>query len=97
MISEGLKAEVMNGSNISGLGEKFSRFLTNFGISVFSVSNAESSLSVCRIKYDEKFKTSYTLFRLVKDFSCTYEPYASDDVVKADLTIILGESFEEKN
>lgn len=97
VVSEGLKVEVMNGSSVNGMGERISRFLTNSGLNVLSVSNADPEPTVCRIKYDEKFKTSYSLYRLVKDFSCRFEVYGPQDVRKSDLTIIIGESFKDKN
>lgn len=96
VIAEGYKVEVFNGSSVNGLAEKFSRYLTNFGLTVLSVSTADEEPTVCRIKFDEKIKNSYTLYRLVKDFGCIYEPFALSDIPKSDLAIILGVGFENR-
>lgn len=92
-VAENLKAEVLNGSKISGLGEKTARYLNNFGVSVFSVSNTDEEVFKCKILYNANLKKSYVLFRTAKDLGCTFEEYSEEALVKTDITIVLGNNF----
>lgn len=89
-VSEKLKAEVLNGSQIPRLGEKTARYLSNMGLDVFSVSNTDEEVKNCKIKYNKALKKSYTLFRIAKDMGCSFETYGEAEVPRADLTLILG-------
>lgn len=89
-VSEKLKAEVFNGSQIPGLGEKTARYLTNMGLDVFSVSNTDEVVNNCKIKYNKALKKSYALFRIGKDMGCSFEIYGDAQVPRTDLTVILG-------
>lgn len=91
-VSEKLNAEILNGSEIPGLGERTGRYLANLGVNVFSVSNSDEEVGNCKIKFSRNIKNSYSLFRIAKDLGCTFETYGVEEVPKTDLTIVLGKS-----
>lgn len=62
MTAEKLTIEVINGSEVSGLGSRLARFLTNTGANVISVKTADKGISTSEISCsDEK---TYTCLRL---------------------------------
>lgn len=93
VISEMLKIEVLNGADISGLGEKMARYFTNLGLNVLSVSNSEKEAFACKVKYAPKVAKSYTLYKVIRDLSCVFVPYDLSEIPQYDLTVIFGENF----
>ncbi len=83
LILENLDVEVLNAGEVSGLGNKTARILSNMGLKVVNVANAEIPIGDCEVKSD---KTSVTADRIAQIFGCrilTKEPG------RANISLIL--------
>lgn len=79
--------QIINGTDVGGLGNRLARLLTNMGGDVIIVATAQSPKKNSTIAYIDK--KTYTVERLSKVLG--YEVIASAENVIADITITIGE------
>lgn len=87
---EALSIEVLNSTTHSGLAQTTALFLENSGLRVVRTADWGEPVSGCRFLVN-KNKQSYTLFWLKRVFPCEIE-LTSEEVSRADISIILGEN-----
>ncbi len=84
---EGKTIQIINGTNVGGLGNRLARLITNMGGNVIIVATENSPKKISIISYiDEK---SYTVEKLNKVLG--YELVLEADNAIADITITIGE------
>lgn len=84
---DGKTIQIINGTNVSGLGNRLARLITNIGGDVIIVATANSPQKYSEISYiDDK---SYTAERLNKILG--FKTIKASDRKIADITIIIGE------
>lgn len=93
IVSDNLKAEILNSSDISGLAERASRYLSNMGIAVLAVGNSDTEINECELEFDQKRKNDYSIIKLLKSFNCRPKAYTDLSGRRADLTLIIGGDF----
>jgi len=79
--------QIINGTNIGGLGNRLARFITNMGGDVIIVATSDSPKMKSTIFYIGK--KTYTVERLSKVMG--YEAIKSAEFAISDITIIIGE------
>lgn len=87
--SEKESISIVNGTDISGFGTRFSRLVTNMGGNVVSVSTSDSKVDHTTISYYGK--KSYTLSRIEKVLGIKAVLSKSPEL--ANIVIILGEDM----
>ncbi|MBU2632127.1 LytR C-terminal domain-containing protein [Patescibacteria group bacterium] len=86
---EGLSIEVLNASEISGIGNKYANIISNAGGSVVMVQNAERNQKDSTIYYYEK--EGYTVKKLAKLFNFKIKKMNNKNL--ADIKVILGKDI----
>lgn len=84
---EGKKIQIINGTDVLGLGNRLARLIANMGGDVIIVANADSAQKTSKISYiDDK---SYTVEKLSKVLG--FSPAQTRDRTIADITITIGQ------
>ncbi|MEK7517760.1 MAG: LytR C-terminal domain-containing protein [Patescibacteria group bacterium] len=84
---DGKTIQVVNGTNVVGLGNRLARFITNMGGDVIFVATANNHQKYSMISYiDNK---SYTVERLNKILG--FKTVKVSDKLLADISIVIGE------
>lgn len=91
VLSEKLTIQIVNGTNISGLGNRLARFISNNGGNVVSVLTSEKDLEKSQILYNGEL--FYTYKRLYKILGFPLEK--SQSVVISDVIIIIGKDSKD--
>lgn len=78
--------QIINGTGVSGLGNRLARFITNMGGDVIIVATSDSSQNKSRISYIDK--KTYTAERLQKVLG--YEAVREAGNAISDITIVVG-------
>ncbi len=86
VIKEKLSIQIVNGTDISGLGTRLARFITNMGGNVVEVSTSDNSISKSQITSIEGM--SYTASKLSKVLNFPLEKNKKGGV--SDIVIIIG-------
>lgn len=89
-----LRVEVVNLTNVDGLGERTARILGNIGVNVVSVDSQPSKLKKCAVFVREKLRRSLTVRRIAAIFNCTVN--ADENLIKSDLVVKIGADFAGK-
>lgn len=92
IIDENISIEVINGTDIPGLGKRLERLVKNAGGNVVSVTNSNKGEHKSRIQFFGK--VSYTHERLQKLLGYPMEEVKTQKV--ADITIIIGKNTSGK-
>jgi hypothetical protein len=79
--------QIINGTEVSGLGNRLARIVTNMGGNVIIVATSESTRKESYILYSDK--KSYTVERLEKMLG--YKAMQEEKKTISDITIIIGE------
>lgn len=79
--------QIINGTDVVGLGNRLAKFITNMGGDVIIVATSDSSIKTSAISYIDK--KTYTVERLQKVLG--YEAIRKADNAISDITIIIGE------
>jgi hypothetical protein len=90
---ENLVIEVINSTKLPGLAEKGARLLTNIGVEVVGVGNQEEKVSQCLLIGESSIQKNYLTQRVMGIFGCNWREGQEG---KGDLTLILGEEFQER-
>lgn len=91
---EKLNIEVLNGTSHPGLADRGSRIISNLGGTVVWVGNSERQYTQCEVRSGKDGKKSYTVIKITKIFNCDWKERNEEG--KADVAIILGESYWQK-
>lgn len=81
------RIEIINGTNVSGLGNRLARLITNMGGDVIIVATGNRPEKVSTISYNDD--KSYTVERLAKILN--FKSVNVQDKGIADITIVVGE------
>lgn len=84
--SERLSIQIVNGTGISGLGNRLARLITNMGGEVVAINTSEKELSESKITYFDK--NSYTAERLGKILS--FKILKKQESGVSDIVIEIG-------
>ncbi|MDP2649528.1 MAG: LytR C-terminal domain-containing protein [bacterium] len=79
--------QIINGTDVGGLGNRLARFVTNMGGDVIIVATEESTVKKSKISYFDK--KTYTVERLQKVLG--YEAVKEVNNGISDITIVIGE------
>lgn len=79
--------QIINGTNIGGLGNRLARLITNMGGDVIIVATSDVPHKKSTISYIDK--KTYTVARLSKVLG--YESNKSSEFAISDITVIIGE------
>ncbi|MCL4390563.1 MAG: LCP family protein [Patescibacteria group bacterium] len=88
--TENLRVAVINSTNVTGLGNRAARLLSNIGVSVVSVDNSDIALPGCQLLVDPKQKNTVTVNRIAAIFHCQI---MSKGAGRADVVLTLGEDY----
>ena len=80
--------QIINGTNIGGLGNRLARLITNMGGDVIIVATSDAPRKKPLISYIDK--KTYTVERLSKVLG--YETIKSSEFAISDITIIIGDN-----
>lgn len=83
---EKLSIQIINGANVTGLGNRLARFLSNSGANVISVLTSDKELQKSTIEYFGE--VSYTHKRLQKILGFSLKEQKSPSI--SDIVIIIG-------
>lgn len=89
---EKLSVQIVNGSGISGLGNRLARFIANIGGNVVSVTTADNLVKESTIASDQK--NSYTFIRLHAILGFRKEELEKRAI--SDIIIIIGSDSAKK-
>lgn len=92
LVSEGQSIAIINGSEISGFGQRLGRLITNMGGNVVSVTTAKQTVLVSKVAC--KTKNSYTCTRLQTMLGFSQSSGSSEPI--ADITITIGQDSERR-
>lgn len=85
---ENASIEVMNGTEISGLGNRLARFISNMGGVVVSVKTSDRIQETSQIIY--KGKRSYTVEALYSVLPFKILKHQGEDTTLSDIRIVIG-------
>jgi hypothetical protein len=85
---ESITVAIFNTTQMSSLGSRTARFLTNAGINVVTVGNEESSVSRCILSGDKPGLQSQTARYILRLFGCNEK--AGKDDNRSDLLLQIG-------
>lgn len=86
IVMEKESIQIVNGTSVSGLGNRLARFITNMGGSVVAVSNSDTPITKTRIDYFGK--KTYTLAKLSSILSVKGRETQQSGI--ADIAIYIG-------
>lgn len=89
---ENWRVEVVNTTNINGLGARAGRLLTNLGLTVVNVDSVKTPVGACEVRAKEKARQSPTARRLAKIFGCGQVLSGGQDN-RADVSLFLGADY----
>lgn len=87
---EAASIQIVNGTNVAGLGNKLARLISNMGGNVISVSTSEKAIKTSEILY---LDSSYTVERLGKVLSM--KKRQMEKPMLFDILIYIGEDFQK--
>lgn len=87
IVAEKSRIEVVNGTGVSGLGNRLANLLSNIGADVVLVSNSDNIQKKSKIRYCNK--KNYTVKRLVEILNFKLEDRCKEATV-ADVIITIG-------
>lgn len=88
VLKEDLRVQVVNTTEISGLGNSFARLVSGLGATVIDVTSEDGNLDLCRIEASKKLIKSKTVKRIAEISKCEIRENA--DMGRADVTVFLG-------
>jgi hypothetical protein len=91
---ENYRVEVVNSTNVAGLGNRAGRLLSNMGANVVSVGTSSPMLPTCQILTTAQAKNSATVKRIAFLFSC--QVTLKSDGGRADVVVTIGEDYAKK-
>ncbi|MDO8461127.1 MAG: LytR C-terminal domain-containing protein [bacterium] len=87
---EAVSIQIVNGTNVSGFGNRLARLISNMGGNVISVSTSEKAIKTSEILY---LDSSYTVERLGKVLSI--KKRQMEKPMLFDIVIQIGEDFQK--
>lgn len=84
---ENVSMQIINGTGVSGLGNRLARLITNMGGNVVSVETADSLIKQSKITYNTK--KTYTLEKLVRFLG--FQSSLLEEKGIADIVLTIGE------
>jgi hypothetical protein len=91
IITENLNIQIINTTDIPGLGKQLERVIVNQGGNVISVTNSREPVKKSKIQYiGEK---NYTVGKFTSLFDLSAEKIENKSI--ADLIIIIGEDYKK--
>jgi LytR cell envelope-related transcriptional attenuator len=91
LATENISIQIINATNISGLGQRLARLLTNLGANVIDISNAQENQKKTTIAYFGN--ESYTLDRIQKLLNVPVSKLNKQPI--ADIVITIGKDRVE--
>lgn len=88
---EKVTIEIVNGTDVSGLGNKVARMILNIGGNIISVTTARKTVNTSTIQYSQK---TYTFERLEKLFD--FQAIQKKQTGISDIIITIGEDRAEE-
>ncbi len=88
---EGLRVEVVNTTDVMGLGARVSRLLANIGLSVVNVENGVTPVTNCQIIATQNALKSLTVSKIAGIYSCSLTKKAAEG--RAAITVLLGKDY----
>lgn len=94
---EDLTVAVLNGTNHAGLANQAATLIKNIGSQIVAIGETENKLKYkeCQVMVEKKYKNSYTIQKLSYLFDCHWQGESMAGQ-RADVVLILGESYWEK-
>lgn len=83
---ENVSVQIINGTGVSGLGNRLARLISNMGGNVVSVETADNPIKQSKIAYQKK--KTYTMERLVRVLG--FQSSLLEEKGIADIVLILG-------
>ncbi len=87
VVSEGVNIQIVNASDMLGMGKRFERVVSNLGGNVVSVSTAHRKEQLSKINYSGT--DTYTLKKMIRLFN--FPVSRRDEKGAPNMTIIIGE------
>lgn len=88
-----LPIHIYNGTQVTGLGNKIGRLLTNIGYKVTGISNAERNAPRCSIRVYRGQEGKESLRRLERILSCTPSVVELPSRFASEYALVLGEDM----
>ena len=91
---EALSVTVKNTTETPGVGQKFTKIITNLGGKVLTVGNEKSEITGCQLEVKPESQKARLVLYLKQEYNCQSIPPLSDG--GADLIVRVGKSFGER-
>ncbi|MBI3887786.1 LytR C-terminal domain-containing protein [Candidatus Microgenomates bacterium] len=88
---ENFRVEIINSTDLNGLGARAVRLLTNIGLSVINVESNTQRLDTCTIFATEDSIKSLTVARIANIYKCQVSKKPTED--RAAVTVKLGRNY----
>jgi len=92
--SEKLRIQVVNTTDIPGVGSFVARLLNHYGLLVIGTGNESPPIDTCHIAYNSAAANSKTVRFIASLLSC--QSNESEDTKTGDIVLRLGEKFAQK-
>ncbi len=91
--NEKWRVEVLNSTDVSGLGNRAARMLANIGATVINVGDIGIALPHCKISAVKAAEQSATVARIAGILACSVEEKVESG--RADISVILGRDYAD--
>ena|SRR3989344_5256434 len=91
---DGLSVVIQNHTDIPNVGQKFARFVTNFGGKVITIGNGIDRMANCRLEVKPELTQKKLVQYLMRAFKCELVATAENSGV--DMTVKLGDTFGQR-
>ncbi len=91
---EALTVTIKNTTSVSGIGQKFARFVASIGGKILRVGNEESDINKCQLRLAEVNRTKLLVRFLMEEFGCTISDRLETD--EEEVVVIIGQSFASR-
>lgn len=94
LVNERVRVDVVNSTEVAGLGNRAARVLSNIGVSVVSVDSSDKSIKSCQVIANKDVQKSKTVMLIKSVFNCEIASGHTNNLW--DAQIILGSDYADR-
>jgi hypothetical protein len=91
---EGVRIKVYNTTQTAGIGQRFARYISNFGGKVIGVANNSLEIKGCLIRLQKAQQSAKIVAFLERTFACTIQ--IREESLEADIEVYTGMDFGKR-
>ncbi|HCS79475.1 TPA: hypothetical protein DIV55_07130 [Patescibacteria group bacterium] len=92
--SDGLTMQIVNTTDVTGVGSNFAKYLNHYGGKVIAVVNDIPTIPNCEVKVNAAHENAQIVKYLVNEFMCT--KLLTTDTLEADIEVLVGQVFADR-